>query len=218
MSSITTRLRQLRDVGVRGGAKSVYYSLRHTSSASALVFTSQVITDISANTTFDVNNRFTVGTGRRGATHPRIGRSKVSTVGSASVSHTGEVMASIGPASVLHVEGDFSMGDSYINGHSRILCGDEISIGDGVAMAWNIELLDDDRHAISVDGERTDQSTPIKIEDDVWVGHDVSVHKGVTIHEGSIVASDSVVTSDVPPNTLVAGTPAKVVREDVEWG
>lgn len=218
MARVRTRLRQLRDVGARGGAKSIYYSLRHTSSVSALVFTSQVITDISPNTTFDVNNRFTVGTGRQDATHPRIGRSKVSTDQESSVSHTGKDMAIIGPASVLHVEGDFSMGDSYINGHSRILCGDEISIGDGVAMAWNIELLDDDRHAISVDGRRTNQSAPIRIEDDVWVGHDVSIHKGVTIHEGGVVASDSVVTSNVPPNTLVAGTPAEVVREDVEWG
>lgn len=218
MSEVTTRLRQVRDIGIRGGAKSVYHSIRHTSSLSALVFTSQVITDISPETTFDINNRFTVGTGRQWATHPRIGRSKVSTTKGAFVSHSGEEMALIGPGSVLHVEGDFSMGDSYINGHSRILCGDKISIGDGVAMAWNIELLDDDRHTMSVDGKQTNRSGAIRIKDNVWVGHDVSINKGVTIKEGSVVASDSVVTTDVPPNTLVAGTPAKVVREGVEWG
>jgi len=110
------------------------------------------------------------------------------------------------------------MGDSYVNSHARILCGDEITVGDGVAVAWNVELLDDDRHSLSVDGTRSERTAPIVIEDDVWVGHSVSIHKGVTVHEGSVVASDSVVTSDVPPNTLVAGTPAEVVREDVSWG
>jgi acetyltransferase-like isoleucine patch superfamily enzyme len=116
------------------------------------------------------------------------------------------------------VEGDFSIGDSYINSDARILCGDEITIGDDVSIAWNLELLDDDRHELSVKGAKTAQTAPITIEDNVWIGHSVSIHKGVTIHEGSVVASDSVVTSNVPPNTLVARTPAKIVREDVSWG
>jgi acetyltransferase-like isoleucine patch superfamily enzyme len=105
-----------------------------------------------------------------------------------------------------------------VNSHARILCGDEIQIGDDVAIAWNVQLLDDDRHALSVDGEPTKRSAPIRIEDDVWIGHDVSIHKGVTVREGSVIASNSVVTNNVPPNTLVAGTPAEVVRENVTWG
>lgn len=211
-------LRQVRDVGLRGGLKSLYHSLRHTGRPSSVVVTSRVITEIHPKTTFDINERFTIGTGRRGASHPRVGRSKLSTAAGSSISHTGEWMAIVGPVSVVHVEGKFSMGDSYMNSHALILCGDEIQIGDGVAIAWNVQLVDDDRHALSVDGERTEQSAPIKIKDDVWIGHDVSVNKGVTIHEGSVVASNSVVTDDVPPNTLVAGAPAKVVREDISWG
>ncbi|MFB6110443.1 MAG: hypothetical protein ABEJ60_06170 [Halodesulfurarchaeum sp.] len=109
------------------------------------------------------------------------------------------------------------MGDSYINSHARIMCGEEITIGDGTAISWNFEILDDDRHQMVIDGTRPPQTGPIEIQDGVWIGHDVSVHKGVTIHEGSVVASDSVVLDDVPPNTLVAGSPAEVVREDVEW-
>jgi len=182
------------------------------------VVTSHVITDIHPDTTFDINERFTVGTGRRGATHPHIGRSKVSTTADSSIAHTGEEMAIIGPASIVHVEGAFSMGDSYFNSHARVLCGEKIQIGDGVAIAWNVQLLDDDRHNLTIDGRKTEQSAPIRIKDSVWIGHDVSVHKGVTIHEGSVVANNSVVTDDVPPNTLVAGTPAEVVREDVSWG
>ena len=44
------------------------------------------------------------------------------------------------------------------------------------------------------------------------------VLKGVTIGNGSVVAARSVVTKDVPPGVLVAGQPAKIVRENVSWG
>lgn len=212
------RFRQIRDIGFCGAVKSVYNSLRYTGTVSSLVVTSPVITIISPETTFDLNGRFTIGTGRRDATHPRIARSKFSTTDTALISHTGDDMGIIGPASILHVEGNFSIGDSYVNSHARILCGDEITIGDDVAIAWNVEILDDDRHEISIGGTTSEQTAPITIEDDVWIGHDVSIHKGVTIHEGSVVASDSVVTSDVPSNTLAAGTPAEVIRENVSWG
>jgi len=123
----------------------------------------------------------------------------------------------IGPNSIVHVEAVFEMGDSYINSHARILCGERITIGDGCAIAWNVELLDTDRHKLYVDGEQVKMTKPIKIQDDVWIGHNVTVKKGVTIGEGAVVASDSVVTQDVAPRTLVAGTPAKVIKENVRW-
>lgn len=51
------------------------------------------------------------------------------------------------------------------------------------------------------------------IEDNVWIGERSTVLKGVTIGCGSIVACDSIVTKDVPPYTIVAGNPAKVVKK-----
>lgn len=210
-------LRQVRDVGVLGGLKSLYHSTRHTGRPSALVVTSGVITEIHGDTQFDINGRFTLGTGRRGASHPRLCHSKFSTTADSRIHHTGDELAIVGPGSVLHIEGEFSIGDSYVNSHARILCAEKIQIGDNVAIAWNVQLLDDDRHTLVVDGEESERCAPIHIKDNVWVGHDTTVHKGVTISEGSVVASNSVVTDDVPPNTLVAGSPAEVVRENVNW-
>lgn len=203
--------------GLYGSLKSAYYSLRHTGDPTSLIVHSKTITDLAADTAFDVNGHFSVGIWNRGATHPRLGRSVFTTTPGSSVAHTGQRMANVGPCSVLHVEGEFAMGDSYVNSHSRILCGDSIAIGDGVQIGWNCELLDDDRHRLVVDDEPRPGTAPIEIRDDVWIGHDVTVHKGVTIGEGSVVASDSVVTSDVPSNALVAGCPATVVEEDVAW-
>lgn len=57
------------------------------------------------------------------------------------------------------------------------------------------------------------ENAPIVIGDNVWIGEYAAVLKGVTIGEGAIVASHAVVTKDVPPYTIVAGNPAKIVKE-----
>lgn len=53
----------------------------------------------------------------------------------------------------------------------------------------------------------------ITVEDDVWIGSGAVVTDGVTIGTGSVIAAGSVVTRDVPPHTLVAGAPARIIRE-----
>jgi maltose O-acetyltransferase len=54
---------------------------------------------------------------------------------------------------------------------------------------------------------------PVNIGNGVWLGSRSTILPGVTIGEGAIVAAGSVVNRDVPPNTLVAGVPARVVKE-----
>lgn len=54
---------------------------------------------------------------------------------------------------------------------------------------------------------------PIHIERNVWIGFDACILPGVRIGEGSIVGVRSVVSQDVPPFTIVAGNPARVIRE-----
>ena len=54
---------------------------------------------------------------------------------------------------------------------------------------------------------------PVIIEDNVWIGDKATVLPGVTIGKGAIVAANAVVTKDVPPYCIVAGIPAKIVKE-----
>ena len=54
---------------------------------------------------------------------------------------------------------------------------------------------------------------PIRVEPNVWIGFDACVLPGVTIGEGSIVGAKSVVTRNVPPYTVVAGNPARAIRQ-----
>lgn len=96
---------------------------------------------------------------------------------------------------------------------SRISASDEVVIGDGVMMANGTYITDSDWHTVYDRTTRSDVVTPVHIRDNVWLGDHATVLKGVTIGENSVVAARAVVTRDVAPNVVVAGNPARVVKE-----
>lgn len=116
-----------------------------------------------------------------------------------------------------------SMGSGYMNYGCTITCFNSISIGHDVAIAERVIIRDSDNHKVitlSENNEKTienNTTSPIVIEDHVWIGMGATILKGVTIGEGSIVAAGSLVNKDVPPYSLVAGVPAKVVKTNVTW-
>lgn len=62
-----------------------------------------------------------------------------------------------------------------------------------------------------------EKTKPITIGNHVWIGMNVTILKGVTIGDGAVIAAGSVVTRDIPANTLGAGVPCKVIKENIEW-
>jgi len=88
-----------------------------------------------------------------------------------------------------------------------------IDIGDEVMLGPNVSLITSG-HPVDP-GERTRRITaaPIVIGRNVWVAAGATVLQGVTVGADSVVAAGAVVTRDVPPATLVAGVPARVIRE-----
>ena len=75
-------------------------------------------------------------------------------------------------------------------------------------------MLDNDFHRVEPERRlERPPSKPIIVEDNVWIGARVIVMSGVTVGQDSCVGAGSVVTCDVPPRTLAAGVPARVMRE-----
>jgi len=208
-----------QSMGLRGAMKSIYYSKRHTNRFDSLLFGPNVVANISPEASVSINGRLQIGMNNPGASHPSRGPTVLTCLSGSSISHTGDHAAIVGPEYIIHVEGKLSIGDSRINSNARIVCGDEVRIGDGVVISWNVTILDDNRHELILDDERQQRSKPIHIGDNVWIGHDSSIEKGVTIGNNSIVASNSVVTNDIPPSTIVAGVPAKpIFTGNINWG
>jgi acetyltransferase-like isoleucine patch superfamily enzyme len=101
-------------------------------------------------------------------------------------------------------------------------------IGNYALLSWNVVLMDTYRFPLGVKERRKEleilpgrprrlagadaPAKPIRIESNVWIGFDSCVLPGVTIGEGSVVGARSVVVEDVPPYTVVAGNPARVMR------
>lgn len=108
-------------------------------------------------------------------------------------------------------------------GSASIFCGEsntKISIGENCLLSRLINIDTSDFHSI-IDlntSKRINASKDVKIGNRVWIGYGVSINKGCIINDDSMVGIKSVVTGkEFPKNTIIAGFPAKVIRENIIW-
>ncbi len=92
-----------------------------------------------------------------------------------------------------------------------------IDIGDEVMIGANAKIIDTDFHPLDAEEriamrEEQIQSAPIRIGRRAWIGAGAYILKGVRVGDESVIGAGAVVTKDVPPRTVVAGNPAKVVK------
>lgn len=111
--------------------------------------------------------------------------------------------------------GHLEINGGFINEGVEITCASKITIGEGSTIARDVVIRDYDGHTIK---EPNYQITkPITIGKHVWIGNRAMILKGVTIGDGAIIAAGTIVTKDVPAGAVVAGVPAKVIKENVKW-
>ena len=111
--------------------------------------------------------------------------------------------------------GDVIIGDRTRIGLSNTIIG-PATIGNDVRLAQNVVLsglnhtYEDISRSIHEQGVST---SPILVEDESWIGANAVIVPGVTIGKHAVVAAGSVVTKDVPPYSVVAGNPARVIKK-----
>lgn len=114
---------------------------------------------------------------------------------------------SIGPNCVVMMGAVINIGASIDEGTmvdmnavlgARVTCGKRVHVGAGAVLAGVLE---------------PPSATPVIIEDDVMIGANAVVLEGVRVGKGAVVAAGAVVTTDVPPGVVVAGAPARVIKD-----
>ena len=125
--------------------------------------------------------------------------------------------------------GEISLGDwCFIGPGTRIWSGASIKIGDRVMISHNVNIFDNLTHPLDAaqrhvhfrrimeHGHPQDITLgdrPVVIEDNAWIAASATILRGVRIGHGAIVGAGAVVTADVPPMTVVAGNPARIIRQ-----
>ncbi len=106
---------------------------------------------------------------------------------------------------------------TWIGIRNSFACIDRIEIGKNVLFAGYVHLTDHSHGYEDVSqpviSQKLVSKGPIIIEDDCWLGFEVEILSGVHIGKHSIVAARAVVTRDVPPYSIVAGNPAKIIKQ-----
>lgn len=101
--------------------------------------------------------------------------------------------------------------DVFINSGCHFQDQGGIVIGDGSLIGHNV-VLATINHDLDPRNNRKNHYAPITIGNHVWIGANATVLAGVTIGDWAVVGAGAVVTKDVPPKTVVAGVPARVIK------
>lgn len=138
-------------------------------------------------------------------------RLRASPEGTVTIGDNVELVGTLGRSTFFKVGGTLEIADEvFINRGCEIYATTDVTLGYDATLAPGIVIRDSDMHAVD---SGTVQRGAVKIGPGAWIGTRSIVLKGVTVGKNAVVGAGSVVTRDVPPETVVAGNPAEVVRE-----
>ena len=129
--------------------------------------------------------------------------------------HLGDYSVVESFACINNAVGDVSIGDhTRIGLHNTIIgpvvIGSHVNLAQGITITALNHIFSDPQKRIDEQGVSTDQ---VIIEDDTWIGANAVILPGVTMGRHSVIAAGAVVTKDIPPHSLAAGIPAKIIKQ-----
>ncbi len=112
-----------------------------------------------------------------------------------------------------------TIGDNTFIGHqTSFMVARGVTIGKDCFIAGGTRFADNDGHPLD-HADRKNHLPPkkedvkeIRVGNDVWIGAQAVILKGVTIGDRAIIGTHAIVTKDVPPDTIIAGNPAKIIK------
>jgi acetyltransferase-like isoleucine patch superfamily enzyme len=133
----------------------------------------------------------------------------------------GSALFKYGAKVIVGPEGALKIGDNFrMSSGSHIICYHLVDIGDACRIGWNVQIMDTDFHTIyDREGKLLNPDAPILFGSNCWIGHSSIINKGVELGDMVVVASNSLINRKYEGNNMIiAGCPAKVVREEIVLG
>lgn len=141
------------------------------------------------------------------------------------------------PQIVTSEKGKIEIGEFCILNGTTLLCSEKISIGNYVMASWGSVITDNyfgenltiRQRAVLLERSSASKfrqmpfstSSPVSIEDNVWIGFDSVILPGTFIGRGSIIGSKTIVSGHIPEYSVVVGNPAKIIKKltptDLNW-
>ena len=113
-----------------------------------------------------------------------------------------------------------TFGDQFLmTARSELACFKEISFGDNCLLSWNILVMDTDEHPVyDEEGNHINHDQPITIGNKVWIGCRSTILKGTVVVDGCIIGAGTLANKKFKEkNCIIAGSPARIVKENVYW-
>lgn len=127
---------------------------------------------------------------------------------------------SIGPGVNIIIKDNaaLTIGEStYFTSDLHLEAVNKIEIGSNCAISWGATIIDDHHHQLLPKSPLDSNKKNVKIGDHVWVGCNVTILAGAQVGNNCVIAAGSVVRGVFPDNVLIAGNPAKVIKQAVNW-
>ena len=104
--------------------------------------------------------------------------------------------------------------NTFLSNNVQVIAEHSVTIGSRCLIGDAVLIMDSDFHNLSATGRHhlPAETSPVVLEDNVFIGSRVIILKGVTIGKDSVIGAGSVVVRSIPPGVIAAGNPAKVIR------